>query len=113
VFNTVTSETSTQVASPGTFGRFYLQELINSGGMSDIWLATDSNHKPYALRRLQDIVWQGQGNRLWHIFSLSQRIFYQAITACERPASPSHSPSRPLCDSNRRTLSNHQAISGW
>ena len=22
--------------------------------MSDIWLATDSNHKPYALRRLHD-----------------------------------------------------------
>jgi serine/threonine-protein kinase len=42
------------VGSPGTFGRFYLQELINSGGMSDIWLATDSNHKPYALRRLHD-----------------------------------------------------------
>jgi eukaryotic-like serine/threonine-protein kinase len=34
------------------FGRYYLQELINSGGMSDIWLVTDSNGKPYALRRL-------------------------------------------------------------
>jgi eukaryotic-like serine/threonine-protein kinase len=34
------------------FGRFYLQELINSGGMADIWLATDSQGKPYALRRL-------------------------------------------------------------
>jgi len=34
------------------FGRFYLQELINSGGMADIWLATDSLGKPYALRRL-------------------------------------------------------------
>jgi len=29
-----------------------LQELINSGGMAEIWLATDSNGKPYALRRL-------------------------------------------------------------
>ncbi len=37
---------------PGTFGRFYLQELINSGGMADIWLATDSKGKAYALRRL-------------------------------------------------------------
>src|SRR5690349_19605322 len=37
---------------PETFGRFYLQELINSGGMADIWLATDSKGKTYALRRL-------------------------------------------------------------
>lgn len=40
-------------AEPGRFGRFYLQELINSGGMADIWLATDTqNQKNYALRRL-------------------------------------------------------------
>jgi serine/threonine-protein kinase len=39
---------------PGAFGRFYLQELINSGGMADIWLATDSDHKAYALRKLHD-----------------------------------------------------------
>jgi serine/threonine-protein kinase len=39
---------------PGPFGRFYLQELINSGGMADIWLATDAEHKPFALRRLHD-----------------------------------------------------------
>jgi len=38
--------------SPGPFGRFYLQELLNSGGMADIWLATDERHKPYALRRM-------------------------------------------------------------
>lgn len=36
----------------GPFGRFYLRELINSGGMADIWLATDSKQKPYALRRM-------------------------------------------------------------
>src|SRR5579859_401875 len=36
--------------APGPFGRFYLQELINSGGMADIWLATDANQKAYALR---------------------------------------------------------------
>jgi eukaryotic-like serine/threonine-protein kinase len=29
-----------------------LQELLNSGGMADIWLATDERHKPYALRRM-------------------------------------------------------------
>jgi len=39
---------------PGAFGRFYLQELINSGGMADIWLATDQDHKPYAVRKLHD-----------------------------------------------------------
>ena len=40
--------------SPGPFGRFYLQELINSGGMADIWLATDERQKPYALRRMHE-----------------------------------------------------------
>jgi eukaryotic-like serine/threonine-protein kinase len=42
------------VPAPGAFGRFYLQELINSGGMADIWLATDSKGKAYALRRLHE-----------------------------------------------------------
>ena len=41
-------------APPGQFGRFYLQELINSGGMAEIWLATDSNNKAYALRRMHE-----------------------------------------------------------
>lgn len=40
--------------SPGPFGHFYLQELINSGGMADIWVATDSNGKAYALRRMHE-----------------------------------------------------------
>jgi eukaryotic-like serine/threonine-protein kinase len=40
--------------SPGPFGRFYLQELINRGGMADIWLATDERQKAYALRRMHD-----------------------------------------------------------
>ncbi len=31
-----------------------MQELINSGGMAEIWLATDSRNKPYALRKLHD-----------------------------------------------------------
>ncbi|HEX4263506.1 MAG TPA: serine/threonine-protein kinase [Verrucomicrobiae bacterium] len=49
----VDTETQTTSArSPGPFGRFYLQELLNSGGMADIWLATDENNKPYALRRM-------------------------------------------------------------
>jgi serine/threonine protein kinase len=36
------------------FGPYYLQELINSGGMADIWLATDKDQKAYALRRLHE-----------------------------------------------------------
>ena len=47
------NETSTEAApSPGPFGRFYLQELISSGGMAEIWLATDERNKAYALRRM-------------------------------------------------------------
>ncbi len=44
----------TPAPKPGAFGRFYLQELINSGGMADIWLATDAQGKPFALRKLHD-----------------------------------------------------------
>jgi serine/threonine-protein kinase len=48
-------KTDSASAGGGTqFGRFYLQELISSGGMADIWLATDGAGKPYALRRLHD-----------------------------------------------------------
>jgi eukaryotic-like serine/threonine-protein kinase len=41
-----------EIPTPGPFGRFHLQELINRGGMADIWLATDERQKPYALRRM-------------------------------------------------------------
>lgn len=44
--------TSGTAPSPGPFGRFYLQDLINSGGMADIWIASDSDGKHYALRRM-------------------------------------------------------------
>ncbi len=37
---------------PGPFGKFQLHELIASGGMADIWLATDAKGKPCAVRRL-------------------------------------------------------------
>ena len=37
---------------PGPFGPYYLHELINSGGMAEIWLATDQHKQQYALRRL-------------------------------------------------------------
>src|SRR5262249_40835565 len=52
--DTESSSTDRLTPQPGPFGRFYLQELINSGGMADIWLATDSEHKTYALRKLHD-----------------------------------------------------------
>lgn len=45
------------VPPPGPFGRFYLQELINQGGMAEIWLATDEAQKPYALRRMRRVSW--------------------------------------------------------
>jgi len=38
--------------TPGPFGKYYLRELINSGGMADIWLATDAKQKAFALRRM-------------------------------------------------------------
>ena len=37
---------------PGAFGRFYLQELVNSGGMAEIWVATDAEKQTVAVRRL-------------------------------------------------------------
>jgi len=52
VFSKANRSNAHQTPSPGPFGRFYLQELINSGGMADIWLATDERQKPYALRRM-------------------------------------------------------------
>jgi len=52
VFSLLRKSKKDERSGPGPFGRFYLQELINSGGMADIWLATDSRHKAYALRRL-------------------------------------------------------------
>jgi eukaryotic-like serine/threonine-protein kinase len=57
--------------SPGPFGRFYLQELVNSGGMADIWLATDDKHKAFALRRMH--------SRLKFNFSARRRF----VRGCE------------------------------
>ena len=39
---------------PGAFGDYQLRELINCGGMAEVWLATDNDHHSYALRRLHD-----------------------------------------------------------
>jgi serine/threonine-protein kinase len=41
-------------AQPGRFGRFYLQELINRGGVAEIWLASDAQGRHFALRRMID-----------------------------------------------------------
>jgi serine/threonine protein kinase len=38
----------------GRFGRFYLQELINRGGVAEVWGATDSDGRLYALRRMMN-----------------------------------------------------------
>jgi len=54
MFRTAKKVEPAATGAPRPFGRFYLQELINSGGMADIWLATDGNSKAYALRRLHE-----------------------------------------------------------
>lgn len=53
---------------PGRFGRFYLQELINRGGVSEVWVATDPQGGTYALRRMWD-------NRLLN-FTERKRFFH-------------------------------------
>ncbi|MFZ0827374.1 MAG: serine/threonine-protein kinase [Verrucomicrobiia bacterium] len=45
---------ATQPVTQERFGRFYTQELINRGGMAEIWLVTDNRGKAYALRKLND-----------------------------------------------------------
>jgi serine/threonine-protein kinase len=42
-----------EAIEPEKFGRFYLRELLNSGGMADIWLVSDARGKIFALRRLK------------------------------------------------------------
>ena len=41
-----------QPGESGHFGEYDLQEVVNSGGMADIWLATDPEHHTVAVRRL-------------------------------------------------------------
>ena len=48
------SATDAEQTAQKKFGRFYLQERLNDGGMAEIWLVTDGRGKPYALRRLRD-----------------------------------------------------------
>jgi eukaryotic-like serine/threonine-protein kinase len=77
VLGTKKKPDATETPPPGPFGRFYLQELINRGGMADIWLATDERHKPYALRRMHE--------RLrWNL--LARRRFFQGAEILSRIA---------------------------
>ena len=52
-FDATNAQSYEPVHKPGPLGRFYLQELINCGGMAEIWLATDDEQKHYALRLLR------------------------------------------------------------
>jgi len=47
------ASTTNELPGPEKFGRFYLRERLNSGGMSDIWLVADGRGKPFALRKLK------------------------------------------------------------
>jgi eukaryotic-like serine/threonine-protein kinase len=52
--NGTQAETEIGSATQKRFGgRFYPHELINSGGMADIWLVTDERRKTFALRKLK------------------------------------------------------------
>lgn len=54
LLSTGPTEEKESQTEPGQFGPFYLQELINVGGMAEIWLATDSHGEVSALRKLKD-----------------------------------------------------------
>lgn len=49
-----TTPVANGAAGPAAFGPYRLHELINSGGMADIWLATDAQGRTCALRKLHD-----------------------------------------------------------
>jgi len=49
-----TERSQEPAAQPGRFGRFYLEELVNRGGLAEIWLATDAQRQYFALRRMID-----------------------------------------------------------
>ena len=53
-FNSGSQSSPGTTAKPGPFGPYQLREMINSGGMADIWLATDKDDNSFALRRLHD-----------------------------------------------------------
>ncbi len=54
MFGLLKKSPSANSSSPGPFGRFVLQELIATGGMAEIWLATDGKGRAHAVRRLHE-----------------------------------------------------------
>jgi serine/threonine-protein kinase len=52
--NPIAAERDDGLVESRQFGPYHLEELINRGGMAEIWLATDPNGKAFALRRLMD-----------------------------------------------------------
>jgi serine/threonine protein kinase len=51
-FESESNEGTAVHGQPGQFGPYYLHELINSGGMADIWMATDAAGKTCAIKRM-------------------------------------------------------------
>ena len=81
MFGKSSTSNSAATPAPGPFGRFYLQEHINSGGMADIWLGTDSHGKSFAIRRMHE--------RFRFDFGARRRF----VRGCEILASISDHPS--------------------
>jgi serine/threonine protein kinase len=52
VFGLFNKGSAAATSGPGPFGKFQLHELIATGGMAEIWLASDGQGKQYAIRRL-------------------------------------------------------------
>lgn len=52
MFGLFNKTNATESSGPGQFGKYHLHELIATGGMAEIWLASDGKGKNHALRRL-------------------------------------------------------------
>jgi len=65
----------------GKVGAFRLHELINSGGMAELWLADDADGRPFALRLMHD-------HLKWSL--TSRRRF---VRGCEILSKIHHAPS--------------------
>src|SRR3954471_17702033 len=74
------------------FGPYVLHELINTGGMADLYLATDENKQPVAIRRLHkkgafDFTSKRRFVRGCEVLSqIHQNEFVIGISATERSA---------------------------